>query len=493
MTSSVSGRPNPTWGLVGVFAVLVAATAALFFSYGRDVEKSVQRSIVGEELERSRTQTREFARKVGEALRRSHFAEALAGHRAEMVEFRELADALLKQNRFIAYVHLQDASGETLMFKSPEGIQKVVVADDSVTFMERTTESVKFLKLEAAGKRVGIHDVSTLLKVGDDDAALAKLRIGISQDRLDEWSARAASTGSPVRSYVILASLALVVGFLFLRYHFERIHRLEERLTEQSRLAYVGTLASGLVHELRNPLNGVNLNLSLLEEEVAGLEGEAAAQLQKRLERIKPGLGHLEHVSNEFLQFARPPQVVLEPVDVDATVREALAVVAPGCERQGVRVVTELGGESGLRLLDRTRLRQILLNLMVNAVQAMPSGGTLTVTTVATDDGVVASVRDTGPGFSDEARAKLFTLFFTTKEGGVGLGLPIVRRLVEDLDGTIDMESEAGHGTTAVVRLPAVAVAVAAAGAGGAGAKGRDVASLETAVKSRDAVPGTGR
>lgn len=446
---------NPTFGLVGIFALLLFVTGALFYSYGRDVEFEVQDRIVRQELERSKSQTREFAKKVKDALKRSKFSSVVSSNKQNILDFRELADSLLQQNRYVAYVHLQNENGETLMFKGPEVIQKVVFKDKSVTFMERSTESMRYLKLDDGGVEEGITDIATPIRSDEGDGkSLGQLRVGVSHNKLAAYTSRATSRQKgKLTRYLVLATLLFLAAFATVRYHYWRIQRLEESLTYQSRLAYVGSLASGLVHELRNPINSINLNLSLLEEEVEDI-GNDGSSLKRLLKRIKPGLGHLEKVSNEFLEFARPPDVKLEDLSIEQEISSVVELVAAQCREAQVQCTTEIAQELGYIKLDRTRLRQILLNLMVNGIQAMPTGGVLSLKARRDSEWLTVSISDTGMGMTQDAQKNLFKLFYTTKEGGVGLGLPIVKRLVLDLSGQIDVISEKEKGTTFEVKFP---------------------------------------
>jgi len=220
-------------------------------------------------------------------------------------------------------------------------------------------------------------------------------------------------------------------------------------------MAYVGTLASGLVHEIRNPLNGINLNLALLEEECreAG-DARTVASMERILGRIRPNLSHLENISNEFLMFAKPPRMELAETALDEVVAEIATLVAPQCAAARVELKVDVESALPHTLSDRAKIRQILLNLAVNAIQAMPKGGALTIAARARGGFVDLNVADTGTGIAPENQKKLFSLFFSTKEHGVGLGLPIVKRLVEDHGGSVAVESRPGAGTQFTVSLP---------------------------------------
>jgi signal transduction histidine kinase len=443
-----------------VFLVLGAIIAFLFYYHGIEMKAGARNRIVTAELERSREQARIFAAKVEEAISRTRFSSIAEGSRKSLMDFRELTDMMMAQNSFVTYIHLQDENGETLLYKGPEAIQKVVVKNDSVTFMERTTENMSFIRLNEAGvEEGGIHDISTILH-GENGrgASIGKLRIGVSHDRLADYSADAVSENSFTSYYSLLAFVVFLTAFGFIWFHFTKVAILEESLATEQRLAYVGGLASGLVHELRNPINSMNLNLSLLEEDLLRMDGKTGSSMTKILNRIKPGLVHLEHVSTEFLNFARPPEVELKPVSVNEIVKEVLQFSSEECRQALVEVETVLDDSVGELILDKARLRKILLNLVMNGIQSMPEGGVLTIETELRNQLLTIRISDTGVGMSEQTREKLFTLFYTTKEGGVGLGLPIVKRMVADLNGTIAVVPKESQGTAFVITIPAGAV-----------------------------------
>lgn len=240
---------------------------------------------------------------------------------------------------------------------------------------------------------------------------------------------------------------------------------------EESRLAELGRMASGLAHEIRNPLNALLLNTQLLEEDLVRLDllpGQKAALLELVAANMAE-LRRLDTILTEFLRYARPPRLELAPTDLGRLVAEVLDFVAADLEARGIRIVRQ-DGEAGSSLpivatVDAGQLKQALLNIVYNAVQAMPAGGTLAASVRRrSDTGAGGPLRqeeiaeieiaDTGVGIPESERPRLFTLFYSTKPGGTGLGLPLVKRVVEAHGGTVDLTSEVGRGTTVRLRLP---------------------------------------
>ena len=439
-----------------VFSGLLVFIALLLYFHGVEVTSDTRNRIATVELERSRDQARIFAQKVQEAIGRTKFSKLATQSSDTLLDFKRLTDMMMAQNSYVAYVHLLDENGETLLYNGPEAIQKVVFKQDSVTFMERTTEKMSFIRLDDAGvEEGGIHDISTIIH--DDHGhgdAIGKLRIGLSQRKLYDYSSEAVANSPFFYYYVILILFGFSGAFALIWFHFKKVEDLEESLANEQRLAYVGGLASGLVHELRNPINSINLNFSLLEEDVERLGQTSSESMKRVLGRIKPGIAQLEKVSTEFLNFARPPEIDLKPVAVNRVVDNVLSFLSEELKLATIEVVKILDDSIDLLVTDEARLRQILINLLVNAIQAMPAGGTITVSTQLMDRFLKIIISDTGTGMSEQTREKLFSLFFTTKEGGVGLGLPIVKRMVADLHGKIEVSPLKGEGTTFTIVVP---------------------------------------
>ncbi len=231
------------------------------------------------------------------------------------------------------------------------------------------------------------------------------------------------------------------------------------------KLAAVGTMTAGLSHEIRNPLNAALLQLTVLERRVQRLGGELQGPLLEPLLLVKDEIRRLDHILEDFLQFARPREFVPRPVELCQAVARVLDLLAGEAERRSIRLERELPGEPGTTLVagEEERLRQVLVNLTLNAIEATPDGGLVRVRCgpEAADagleeggPGVGVVIDDTGPGVPEAARDRIFEPFFTTKAKGSGLGLSIVHAIVSQHGGTVAVEEAPGGGARFLLRLP---------------------------------------
>jgi signal transduction histidine kinase len=238
-----------------------------------------------------------------------------------------------------------------------------------------------------------------------------------------------------------------------------------ERITRLNQLAEMGKLAAGLAHELKNPLSTLKLNLQLLEEDLKEIPG--AQHSVHRLATLKKEADRLRHTLDDFLRFAGRIELRLENVPLNRVVEELVDFILPQAQSAKVRVLTSLAPENPICPLDVNLFKQALLNLLLNALQAMPAnrngdssgggsggGGELLVRTLESKDCAILYVSDTGVGIPPENLPRIFDAYFTTKKGGTGLGLPTTRRIIEEHNGHIAVTSEPGRGTSFRVDIP---------------------------------------
>jgi signal transduction histidine kinase len=218
----------------------------------------------------------------------------------------------------------------------------------------------------------------------------------------------------------------------------------------------IETLAAGVAHEVRNPLNSVQINLSILEQELSDLVGNRQAHVFAVLAKIAAEVKRLDDFVSEFLRFARPPKLNVERLPLRLLLADLAAFITPECSKKGVALSLDLGGPETARV-DGFQLKQATLNLILNALHATRAGGHVVLRTSGDKRRLEVSVSDDGEGMSPEAREKAFTPFFTTREEGTGLGLPLVRRIVEQHGGSVEVSSVAGEGTTVTMVFPAPA------------------------------------
>lgn len=222
--------------------------------------------------------------------------------------------------------------------------------------------------------------------------------------------------------------------------------------------AELAELAGGFIHEIKNHLSTLGLNLQLLGEDFQEPQSQRERRAQDRIQRLQTECQRLVDVANDFLRFARvnARDLQSEPTDLNGLIEEMLDFFGPTARQANIDIKSYLPADLPPVLLDRELFKQALLNLMLNAEQAMPGGGELTIQAAREPDGICLSLIDTGKGISAEVLAKVFRPFFSTKPGGNGLGLPTVRKIVEAHGGTIEVQSEPGKGTKFTLRLPAV-------------------------------------
>jgi signal transduction histidine kinase len=227
---------------------------------------------------------------------------------------------------------------------------------------------------------------------------------------------------------------------------------LETKLRAAERLGYLGGSVRKLAHELRNPLNSIYLNLQLLEEDFKQIDNpDMLRRLQVSLKEVQ----RLEQILSDFLNFARSSVTELKPMDVNKVLQSFEEFIKPTSERDKIEVISYLGKELPYVLLDEKLFRSVLMNLYLNSAAAMPEGGTFTIRTrLQKKDKVLITLTDTGKGIPPESLKKVFDVFYTTKSSGSGLGLSLTRRAIEDMGGTISLDSSPGSVTTAFITLP---------------------------------------
>jgi signal transduction histidine kinase len=220
-------------------------------------------------------------------------------------------------------------------------------------------------------------------------------------------------------------------------------------------LAYAGTLAGGLIHEIKNPLSSLSMNLQLLEEDWRNPKTPEERRALKRIQTLLEETNRLNAILDEFLGFIREHRLKLSVCDVNRLVESVAAFVRPQMQARSIQFRTSLGLLPMTRV-DEDRIKQVLLNLLLNAAQAMTDGGPreIILVTAVEDQTIRLDVTDTGCGIPKGDLERIFRVFHTRSKGGLGLGLPLARRIVEEHGGRLTVESEVGRGSRFSVLLP---------------------------------------
>ncbi|HRR42260.1 MAG TPA: ATP-binding protein, partial [Syntrophales bacterium] len=245
-----------------------------------------------------------------------------------------------------------------------------------------------------------------------------------------------------------------LIGFTFVIQDVTNEKRRDHYLQRVNRLVSLGELAAGVAHEIRNPLTGIGVVLDIL-----GKKRRSKAELEL-INDAKSEIVRLEKLISDLLTFARPRDLNFDLVDLRTVITSIFSLVKEQCDQKKIKLVIKVSDDIGRLFLDRERIKQGLLNIVINAINAMPDGGELTIEAVncknETDSGAAVKivVSDTGTGISNENKNRIFDPFFTTSNEGTGLGLSITHSIVKEHDGSIRVESEEGRGTEFTIILP---------------------------------------
>lgn len=239
-------------------------------------------------------------------------------------------------------------------------------------------------------------------------------------------------------------------GDVLLMQDISELRQLETELRRSERLAALGKMAAGVAHELRNPLSSIKGLAVLLKGKVAGdPEGlQTADVLVQEVERLNRSI-------SELLDYARPEKLQLKPVALKIVLEKATTLVGIDAESLRIAISTDFAQGNDLVLVDEDKMNQVFLNLMLNAIQAMPDGGELRIRTELEKNSVLCIIEDSGEGIAEENLSRVFDPYFTTKSDGTGLGLALSAKIVEEHGGSIALESRLNRGTRVTVRLPA--------------------------------------
>jgi signal transduction histidine kinase len=260
-----------------------------------------------------------------------------------------------------------------------------------------------------------------------------------------------------------------LVGVLLVSRNLAYLSRMQSTVAYSRKLVALGRLTAGIAHEVKNPLNAMMIHLELLRTKIrsgtlvaaggVGLadpvrHGHSEEGVLQHVEVIESEIRRLDEVVQGFLKFTRPEDLRLQPVRVSALFEEILPIVEPEARKHNVRIIVECTGNIPPVNGDAAMLRQAFLNLAINAVQAMPDGGTLRlICAPAATERVEVRIEDTGIGIPPQHLGRIFDLYFTTKDHGTGIGLSMVYRIIQMHDGEIEVQSTPGKGTTFTILL----------------------------------------
>lgn len=300
-----------------------------------------------------------------------------------------------------------------------------------------------------------VLELAKRVVLGPDSRGI--LRVGLSTERADGILKNDQKT-------LILFSLFLLgfggAGIAFIsrmeNRHLARVREMEEKVRQSEKLSSLANLAAGVAHEIRNPLNAIGMAIQRLQREFPPALPETQKEYLRFTDVLRGEVKRVNQIIEQFLFFARPARLDLRPVQIREVLRDLLLLARETAERQNVQLIEGLTGEFPQLNLDRQRIHEALWNLVNNALQALPQGGRVEINARYNPPSreVVVQVSDTGEGIPEENLGRIFDYYFTTKEKGMGLGLPLAHKIIRDHGGTIEVNSVAGKGTTFRVTLP---------------------------------------
>jgi two-component system sensor histidine kinase HydH len=287
---------------------------------------------------------------------------------------------------------------------------------------------------------------------------LGTIEIGISPVRLNRQITVLRSTLIQKAAITGFASFALLLtSFVFVWLLLRRSQRLEAQAAEAERMAYVGTLASGLAHEIRSPLNSLSLNMQMLEEEMSEGPASSFSSGRRLLNITRSELARLERLATDFLTYAKPRSLELQEVPAVRLFERLRDVLAGEIHQRGVQLVVKDRSNGARVKVDSEQFNQLLLNLAQNAIAATEESGrqpSLFLTVVRQGEKVTLEIVDNGVGMAEDEQKKIFDLFYSNRKGGTGLGLAIVDRIARAHGAELSLRSAPGVGTAVSVALP---------------------------------------
>jgi signal transduction histidine kinase len=444
-----------------VFGLFVLFDIALF---GWLIFRSLSQREVEQVLLQTRAQAETLARQIA---RRAASEKDLYTAVAVERETQTYIDQMLRQKDVVRTVEIHDKNGALVYQGRSE--ERLPVEHGGVPSLSPpvlgSPELQRHVPLGPPRVEQKVRETESTYEVPDIKVPIGpsgqygSLQIGISAGELRKRIEVLRRELIRQASLIGFSSMAaLVAAYVAVWLLLKRAQRLELQAAEAERLAYIGTLASGLAHEIRNPLNSLNLNMQMLEEEIGEV---GSAPTGKRLLSItRSEISRLERLVTDFLAYAKPRPLELEEMPA-VRLLERLREVLAGeiLKRRAQMEVEDRSGGARVKV-DPSQMNQLLLNLAQNAFSAAEEAGRPPVLKLAAyrqGPAVCLEMADNGIGMSAEEQARIFDLFYSNRKGGTGLGLAIVDRIVRAHGGRVGVRSTKGVGTAVIVELPAVA------------------------------------
>ncbi len=347
------------------------------------------------------------------------------------------------------YIVFQGEDGEIWADTDPQRIGK----RDETPFLRQIFEKGSGGPPFQSQKFPGILEVARIISLGKEGRSA--LRVGLSTEKVEQIM------DGERRSILLFSLLLLVFGGMAMTFiyrletrHLERLREMEEKVHQSEKLSSLANLAAAVAHEIRNPLNAIGMAIQRLQREFIPERADLQEEYRRFTDLLRGEVRRVNDTIEQFLFFARPSRLDLQDGHLQDILEDLLLLSREGAEQQKIALEKDVDPGLPSLKLDRQRMQEALGNLFHNSFQAMPNGGRLRVSAHSRDGWVVMQISDTGEGIPGENLGRIFDYYFTTKEKGTGLGLPLAHKIIQDHRGSIEVQSQVGKGTVFTVKLP---------------------------------------
>jgi two-component system sensor histidine kinase HydH len=339
------------------------------------------------------------------------------------------------------------AFSDNVVENMPIGLLAIDEYGKIVSFNHTAELVLKLISREVLGKKAG----EILPREIDALTAQLKAEKKVIEKEIDCPLKDGKSIPMDVSVSLLEGDNGTFLGHIILFRDLTEIQELKREIERSQRLASLGKLAAGIAHEIRNPLSSIKGFATFFNERFKDMP-----EYQSTAKIMIQEVDRLNRVITQLLEFARPLEVIKKPVSIRPLIQLSLKIIEREAQSKNIRITTKFSPEINEVHIDQDRFNQVLLNLYLNAVEAMEDGGVLSVALSREDDTqkVRITVSDTGAGIKKEDMVHIFDPYFTTKQSGTGLGLAIVHKIIESHKGEVKIESEFGKGTTVTITLP---------------------------------------
>ncbi|MDQ7063973.1 MAG: PAS domain S-box protein [candidate division KSB1 bacterium] len=367
------------------------------------------------------------------------------GVEIDISEKKRIENALIKEKRFT----------ESLIETANSLIVGLNLKGEITLFNKKLEATTGYKKEEVLGKKWFEIFLPERIR-----PSVEEVFDGIVNNKIPSYYENPILTRSGEERYIAWSNTAIrnenneIIGALGIGQDITEQKRLEQQILHSERLATIGQMAAKVAHEIRNPLSSIMLNAELLGDEIR-MAGDAISEdAEVLLKSIISEVDRVAKLTEDYLQFSRLPDADPQPGDLINLIQEVVEFIEPEASSRGIQIVSEYETNALELVFDAQQMRQVLMNILKNALEAMRRGGILTVRVQDSRKKVLIAISDTGDGIPEKLQDKIFQPFYTTKDMGTGLGLAISQQVIQEHGGNIEFESEPGKGTTFYLHLP---------------------------------------